>query len=237
VLALPVIRGRWRLGSGVTPARVGSSGQSHELPPVGRSDLDILLTLLAGGTGTEPAAEVGLELLRRFGSLPGVLREPPANLKSVRGIGDRLALRLAAAGELARRLISHERGTPKLYLSGPEDVADMFMREMGGLDREHFRAILLNTKNRILGVRTISIGSLNASIVHAREVFKAAVAESAQAIVLVHNHPSGLPDPSSEDIAVTERLAEAGRILGIEVLDHIVLGSHGFVSLKEMGHL
>jgi DNA repair protein RadC len=108
---------------------------------------------------------------------------------------------------------------------------------MAALDREHFRAVLLNTKNRILGVRTISIGSLNASIVHAREVFKAAVAESAQAIVLVHNHPSGLPEPSTEDIVVTERLAEAGRILGIEVLDHIVLGSQGFVSLKEMGHL
>jgi DNA repair protein RadC len=225
------------LGSGGTAARAASSGPTHELPPVGRSDLDILLTLLAGGTGAAPASEVGRELLRRFGSLPAVLREPPSSLKRVRGIGDRLALRLAAVGELARRLVGHEKRAPKLYLSGPEDVADMFMREMGGLDREHFRAILLNTKNRILGVRTISIGSLNASIVHAREVFKAAVAESAQAIVLVHNHPSGLPEPSSEDIAVTQRLAEAGRILGIEVLDHIILGSHGFVSLKETGHL
>jgi DNA repair protein RadC len=204
---------------------------------VGRTDLDILLSFLAGGTGPEPVTEVGRELLRRFGSLPAVLREPPSSLKSVRGVGDRLALRLAAAGELARRLVSHEKQAPRLYLSGPEDVADMFMREMACLDREHFRAILLNTKNRILGVRTISIGSLNASIVHAREVFKAAVAESAQAIVLVHNHPSGLPEPSSEDIAVTERLAEAGRILGIEVLDHIVLGTHGYVSMKETGHL
>lgn len=207
------------------------------LPPVGRSDFDILCVLLAGGTGAQPAHEVTRELLSRFGSLSGVLREPPSSLTKVRGIGDRLASRIAAARELAGRLRSHETGTPRLYLTGPEDVADMFMREMAALDREHFRAVLLNTKNRILGVRTISIGSLNASIVHAREVFKAAVAESAQAIVLVHNHPSGLPEPSSEDIAVTERLAEAGRILGIEILDHIVLGSQGFVSLKEMGHL
>ena len=199
--------------------------------------MDILCVLLAGGTGTEPVNSVGRELLERFGSLTGVLREPPSSLTRVRGVGSRLASRLAAARELAGRLRNLERGAPRLYLTGPEDVADMFMREMAALDREHFRAVLLNTKNRILGVRTISIGSLNASIVHAREVFKAAVAESAQAIVLVHNHPSGLPEPSSEDIAVTERLAEAGRILGIEILDHIVLGSQGFVSLKEAGHL
>jgi DNA repair protein RadC len=207
------------------------------LPTVGRSDLDILVVLLAGGTGTEPVHTVGQELLARFGSLAGVLREPPSSLKRVRGVGDRVASRLAAARESASRLITHDRGAPKLYLTGPEDVADMFMREMATLDREHFRAVLLNTKNRILGVRTISIGSLNASIVHAREVFKAAVAESASAIVLVHNHPSGLPEPSSEDIAVTGRLVEAGRILGIDILDHIVLGSQGFVSLKEAGHL
>jgi DNA repair protein RadC len=214
-----------------------SGGTGGGVPTVGRSDLDILVVLLAGGTGAEPAHSVGRELLERFGSLAGVLREPPSSLKLVRGVGDRLAARLAAAREMASRLLTHESGAPKLYLTGPEDVADMFMREMATLDREHFRAVLLNTKNRILGVRTISIGSLNASIVHAREVFKAAVSESAQAIVLVHNHPSGLPEPSSEDIAVTERLAEAGRILGIEVLDHIVLGSQGFVSLKEAGHL
>ena len=218
-------------------SRTWQSERDGELPPVERSDLDILCVLLAGGTGTEPAHSVGKELLERFGSLSGVLREPPASLMVVRGVGSKLASRLAAAREVARRFRTHEKRAPRLYLTGPEDVADMFMREMAALDREHFRAVLLNTKNRILGVRTISIGSLNASIVHAREVFKAAVAESAQAIVLVHNHPSGLPEPSTEDIVVTERLAEAGRILGIEILDHIVLGSQGFVSLKEMGHL
>jgi DNA repair protein RadC len=208
-----------------------------ELPPVDRSDLEILCALLAGGTGPVSALEVGHELLERFGSLSAILREPGSSLTRVTGVGRGLVVRLAAAREIGRRFWIHERRAPKLYLSGPDDVADMFMREMSELDREHFRAILLNTKNRILGVRTISIGSLNASIVHAREVFRAAVAESAQAIVLVHNHPSGLPDPSSEDVVVTERLAEAGRILGIEILDHIVLGSQGFVSLKELGHL
>jgi DNA repair protein RadC len=225
------------VGSKGDATRHWSTDTGGELPPVGRSDLDILCMLISGGTGSESVRSVGAELLKMFGSLSEVLREPPSSLTKVRGVGSRIASRLAAARELAGRLRAHEKRAPRLYLTGPEDVADMFMREMATLDREHFRAVLLNTKNRILGVRTISIGSLNASIVHAREVFKAAVAESAQAIVLVHNHPSGLPEPSSEDIVVTERLAEAGRILGIEILDHIVLGSQGFVSLKELGHI
>lgn len=212
-------------------------GWAGEIPPLEVTDLDLLCSLLCGATGSLPATEVGEELLGEFGSLTEVLMEPPSNLMRVRGIGRGAARRLRAARELGRRLWIQEKRTPKLYLGGPEDVADLLMTEMARLDREHFRAILLNTKNRILGIRTISIGSLNSSVVHAREVFKSAVSESAQAIVLVHNHPSGVPDPSAEDLAVTERLAEAGRILGIEILDHIVLGREGYVSIKELGHL
>lgn len=212
----------------------GSGGQ---IPPVEVSDLELLCLLMAGSTGGEPAAQVGRELLERFGSLGGVLREPPSSLVRVRGVGRSLAARIRAAREIGKRLWAQERVAPRLYLAGPEDVADLFLAEMSTLDREHFRAILLDTKNRILGLRTISIGSLNSSVVHAREVFKAAVHESAQAIVLVHNHPSGSPEPSPEDLAVTGRLAEAGRILGIEVVDHVILGSQGFISLKELGHV
>jgi DNA repair protein RadC len=223
--------------------RISESGRlwrlspGSDVPPVELSDLELLCVLIAGGTGPLPVVEVGMELLSRYGSLVAVLKEPPSNLTEVRGVGRGIAARLRAAREMAKRLRAHERSAPKLYLAGPEDVADLLMREMADLDREHFRAILLNTKNRILGVRTISIGSLNASVVHAREVFKAAVTESAQAIVLVHNHPSGLPEPSAEDLLVTERLVDAGRILGIEVLDHVVLGSQGYASLKELGHM
>jgi DNA repair protein RadC len=206
-------------------------------PPVEPTDLELLCALLSGGTGTLPVSEVVVSLLGRFGSLAGVLREPPSNLMRVRGVGRRAADRIRAARELGLRFWARERRSPRLYVSGPSDVADLFMREMGALDREHFRAVLLDTKNRILGVRTISIGSLNSSVVHAREVFKAAVFESAQAVVLIHNHPSGQPEPSSEDLAVTRRLAEAGRILGIEVLDHVIVGTQGFVSLRELGHL
>ncbi len=225
------------MGKVKSRGRAWATGREGDLPPVGPTDLEVLCVLISGGTGMEPAADVGRELLDRFGTLGGVLKEPPSSLTQVRGIGRGLAARLRAARETARRFRVHEERSSRLYLTGPDDVADLFMAEMAGLDREHFRAVLLNTKNRILGVRTISIGSLNASVVHAREVFKAAVAESAQAIVLIHNHPSGLPEPSAEDILVTERLCEAGRILGIEVLDHIIVGSHGYVSLKEQGHL
>jgi len=214
-----------------------ADGGGGHLPPVEASDLELLSLLLSGGTGRSPAAQVSEALLDRFGSLGDVLKEPPSSLVRVRGVGRRAASRLRAAREVGRRFWTHERRSPKLYVSGPSDVAELFMREMGGLDREHFRALLLDTKNRILGVRTISIGSLNSSVVHAREVFKAAVSESAQAIVLIHNHPSGLPEPSSEDVAVTRRLVEAGRILGIEILDHVIVGSQGFTSLKELGHI
>ena len=229
--------GTCRLGERADAARAAFLGPSGTVPPVEPTELDLLCSLLTGGTGCEPAERVGRELLDRFGSLGSVLREPPSNLTRVRGVGRSLAARLRATGEIARRVLGNEGRRPPVYLSGPEDVADLLLREMSSLDREHFRAILLNTKNRILGIRTIAIGSLNASVVHAREVFKAAVAESAQAVVLVHNHPSGVPDPSEEDIVVTERLSEAGRILGIEVLDHIILGRQGFVSLRELGHV
>lgn len=233
------LRGVWaeaELGEGRDAAR-WFSVRSGAVPPVEPSDLELLCALLSGGTGSLPVAEVGTALLERFGSLSAVLREPPSGLTRVRGVGSKIASRIRAARDVGRRFHASERQEPKLYLSGPDDVADLLMEEMSGLDREHFRAILLDTKNRILGLRTISIGSLNSSVVHAREVFKAAVSESAQAIVLVHNHPSGLPEPSQEDLAVTGRLAEAGRILGIEILDHVVLGTQGFVSLKELGHL
>lgn len=217
-------RRAWRAGSGT-------------IPPVALTDVELIAAVVAGNTGPVEPREVALRLLERFGTLDDVVRETPSALTSVRGVGRRTAARLRAAGEISRRIGAAERRMPKRYVSGPEDVADLLLPEMAGLDREHFRAILLNTKNRILGVRTISIGSLNTSVVHAREVFKAAVSESAQAIVLVHNHPSGLPEPSGEDLLVTRRLAEAGRILGIEVLDHVVLGSQGFVSMRELGHL
>ena len=207
----------------------GRNVSSGGIPPVQPTDAELLALLASGATGSVPADVVSDCLLAEFGSLWAVAR--------VRGVGRSLTARIRAVREIGQRFSRLERNAPKIHVSGPEDVADLLLEEMRALDREHFRAILLNTKNRILGVRTISIGSLNASVVHAREVFKAAVTESAQAIVLVHNHPSGQPEPSPEDLAVTDRLVDAGRILGIEILDHVILGSRDYVSLKELGHI
>ncbi|MCL6614990.1 MAG: DNA repair protein RadC, partial [Firmicutes bacterium] len=114
-------------------------------------------------------------------------------------------------------------------------VSGLVMEEMRFLDREQFRIILLDAKNHVLGIRVVSVGSLSSSIVHPREIFKEAIARSSAAIILVHNHPSGDPTPSHEDIEVTRRLVEAGRLLGIEVLDHVVVGDNRYVSFKEKG--
>lgn len=134
--------------------------------------------------------------------------------------------------ELIRRVMESETDR---YARKPDDVFQIVAADMAGLDKEHFIILILNTKNRILSKELISIGSLNSAIVHPREVFKPAVIKGAAAIICVHNHPSGDPTPSPEDISLTERLIRAGEIMGIDVLDHIIIGTEGYVSLKEQG--
>lgn len=119
----------------------------------------------------------------------------------------------------------------------PEDAAGLVMEEMRHLDREHFRALLLNAKNQVIGQEIISIGTLNSSAVHPRELFKNAIKRSAAAIILIHNHPSGDPSPSREDLEVTRRLIEVGHIIGIEILDHLIIGDNRFSSLKAKGFM
>lgn len=122
-----------------------------------------------------------------------------------------------------------------MTISSPADAAGLVIEEMRHYLREHFRVLLLDTKNKVLGMEEISIGSLNTSLVHPREVFRPAIRKACASVILIHNHPSGDPTPSSEDIAVTRRLYEAGRLLGIEVLDHVVIGDGRFVSFREKG--
>lgn len=176
-------------------------------------------------------------LVREFGSGLAAVSATQVDLKKVPGIGSEIARKVSAIKCLAIQM--QELGDKKdiTYINGPEDVFDLLSREMSALDREHFRVILLNTKNKILGVRTVSVGSLNAAVAHPREIFKSAIEMSAQSIVLVHNHPSGLPEPSREDIIITSRLVDAGKILGIELTDHIILAGGNFVSLVEDGHI
>ncbi|MNW46378.1 hypothetical protein D3C74_236710 [compost metagenome] len=134
--------------------------------------------------------------------------------------------------ELVRRVMEE---APIRYIRKPEDVYEMVAADMSSLDKEHFMIILLNTKNRIISKEIIAVGSLNKAIIHPREVFKSAIIKGAASIVCVHNHPSGDPTPSPEDVGLTKRLINSGEILGIDVLDHVIVGTEGYVSLKEQG--
>lgn len=165
----------------------------------------------------------------------GVAGLRPDDLMGVRGVGPVAAARVLAGLELSRRATVF-RVLERAAVSSPEDVAGLCGPRMAGLDREHFWALALNTKNRLLRLFEVSVGSLSASIVHPRELFKDAVRHSAASLVVVHNHPSGDPTPSGADIQLTRRLVKAGDVLGIEVLDHVVVGDPTtFVSMRDSG--
>ncbi len=153
-------------------------------------------------------------------------------LNTIKGIGKSKACQIIAAIELGKRL-SRSTLESKKAIRSPKDVKDIFIDDMRFLEKEHFKVVFLNTKNEVIAFETISIGSLNASIVHPREVFNRAIKKSSASIILLHNHPSGNCEPSKEDINVTKRLIEAGKIIGIEVLDHIIIGDGDYFSLKE----
>src|SRR5690606_9894636 len=144
---------------------------------------------------------------------------------SIKGIGEAKAVQLLAAIELGRRL-SQKQVDSRFTIRSPKDAADYLIPEMSSLRQEHFVVLFLNVKNQILHKQTIFIGSLNSSIVHPREIFREAVKRSAASIICAHNHPSGVPTPSPEDIEVTKRLLEAGFIIGIELIDHVIIGDH-----------
>jgi DNA repair protein RadC len=199
----------------------------------GLSALDVARRLLSrgrggrhAGTGADGARHRDLRYLATA-SLEELIQVP--------GVGPAKAVQLKAAVELGRRISASNDARP--LVRSPRDVSALVMEEMRFLDREQFRTVLLDAKNHVLGIRTVSVGSLSSSIVHPREIFKEAIARSSAAIVLVHNHPSGDPTPSREDVEVTRRLVEAGRLLGIEVLDHVVVGDKRYVSFKEKGIL
>ncbi len=153
-------------------------------------------------------------------------------LVKIKGVGICKATQILAAVELGRRISTH-RGEEKIKINSPKIVLNLLMEEMRYLKREHFKTIILDTKNQIISIENISIGNLNQSIVHPREVFNLAIKKSANSIILVHNHPSGDPTPSLEDVNVTNRLVEAGNIIGIKVLDHIIIGDNKYISFKE----
>jgi DNA repair protein RadC len=197
---------------------------------------ELLAILLRTGTKDESVIQMSYNVLKEFEGLRMLQDATPDELMKINGIGQAKAVLLCAALELGKRLGRMDLNENYIIRS-PEDAAQYVMKEMRFLTQEHFVCLYLNTKNQILQRRTIFIGSLNASIVHPREVFKEGIRRSSASIICMHNHPSGDPTPSREDISVTERLVEAGKVLGIEVLDHIIIGDQRYISLKEKGYV
>ena len=205
---------------------VGATGLSHA---------ELLAILLRVGIKGENAVRLAERLLAQLGGLPGLHRMSHADLCQVKGIGQAKAAQLIAAIELGRRIAvsaPDERPT----ISSPADAANLLMYQMSALEQEYLYVILLDTRNRVLG-KPLEIyhGSLNTSLIRTGEVFREAVKANAAGLIVAHNHPSGDPSPSPEDVAVTRTLVEAGKLLDVEVLDHLVIGRQRFVSLKERG--
>jgi DNA repair protein RadC len=200
------------------------------------SNQELLAILLGSGTREESVMALSNRLLMHFEGLKLLKDATIEELTAIKGIGSAKGVLILSALELGKRL-SQYKPNERYVIRSPEDGADYVMEELRNLNQEHFVVLFLNTKNQIIHRQTIFIGSLNASIVHPREVFREAVKRSAASIIVAHNHPSGDPTPSQEDIHVTKRLAESGKIIGIELLDHLVIGDRKFVSLKEKGYL
>lgn len=188
-------------------------------------------------TGTRAVSAVGLaeQMLRRNlngAPLVNLYQDSLLDLQEIPGIGQVKAAQVHAVLELSKR-ISKQRHAEDVKITSANAVANIYMEELRHLKQEYFKVIYLDTKNKIISDENISIGSLNASIVHPREVFKNAVKKSANSIIILHNHPSGDPAPSREDIDITRRIRKSGELLGITLLDHIIIGDHRYVSFKE----
>jgi DNA repair protein RadC len=196
---------------------------------------EILAVILGRGIAGESVMVTAQRLLSQFGNLKGIAGASVEELSQVKGIGLAKAAQIKAAFELSRRLEGYPQAEDKPVVKTPEDVASLVRGRLKGKKKEHFLALLLDTRNQLIKVSEIAIGSLDASIVHPREVFKEAISASAASVIFAHNHPSGDPTASEDDIRLTKRLAKAGEIVGIDVLDHIIIGDKNYLSLKREG--
>jgi len=213
-------------------SRYGPRERILQLGEMRLSDAECLALLLRTGQRGESAEQMAQRLLRRFGGLSSLADAPVREIAGERGVGAARASALGAAFGVARRL-AEERMRPGASVRSSRDVASVVRESVRGLRRETFFALLLDARRRILSLRVVSQGSADAAIVHPREVFSPAVREGASAVVVAHNHPSGDPTPSAEDRDVTERLRRAGELLGIEMLDHVVVGDGRCFSFAE----
>lgn len=204
------------------------------LGPQALTNAELLAILLRVGVQGENAVEVGQRLLKKFNGLNGLHRAPFKELMDQHGLGEAKAAQIKAAIELGRRL-TLETPQERPAINSPADAAALIQYEMSALEQEHLRVILLDRRNRVLEVIEVYKGSVNSSQVRVGELFKDAIRANASAIIVAHNHPSGDPTPSPDDVAVTRAIMQAGKLLDIGVLDHLVIGSGKWVSLKERG--
>lgn len=200
------------------------------------TNAELLAILIRTGTASLSAVHLAERVLSQTGGLKGLTDSTIESLVQLKGIGPAKAVQILAGIELGRR-ISRAMPEERFTIRSPQDAADYFMDELQHLSQEHFVCLFLNTKNQVIGKEVIFVGSLNASIVHPREIFRKAIQRASAAVICLHNHPSGDPSPSMEDFNVTKRLKEAGKILGIDVLDHIIIGTQRFYSMKEHGNI
>jgi DNA repair protein RadC len=198
------------------------------------STAELLAIVLRTGVGGQNVLAMATSLLARFHGLGGLAKASLDELRREKGLGLAKACQLKAALELGRRMLI-ESPDERPQVHSPVEAANLVLLEMGFLDQEHLRVILLDTKNTLVRIVSVYVGNVNTAVIRMSEVFREAVRGNCPKVIVVHNHPSGDPTPSPEDVRVTQELVAAGKLLDIEVLDHLIIGQHRFVSLKERG--
>ncbi len=232
----------------IEESKVKKSFTIHDLPASERprerlqkfgaealSAQEILAVILGRGISGESVMVTAQRLLSQFGSLKGIASASLEELSGVRGIGLAKAAQIRAVFELTSRLEDYHDSEKREVVKTPEDVVAQVRSRLKSKKKEYFLALLLDTRSQLIRIAEISVGSLDSSIVHPREVFKEAISASAASVIFAHNHPSGDPEASEDDISLTKRLAEAGEIMGIDVLDHVIIGDRKYLSLKREG--
>ena len=214
------------------PATERPRERLRDYGPAALSTSELLAIILKTGVRGESVLNLAAKLVTRYGGLSGLARASLSELQATKGMGLAKACDLKAALELGRRLAA-EHPEDKATVLSPQDVMNLLGTQMSLLEQEQLRVVLLDTRNRVLGMPTVYAGNVNTSVVRVGELFREAIRNNAVAIVVVHNHPSGDPTPSSEDVAVTRLIADAGKLLNIDVLDHIVIAGGRCISLKE----
>lgn len=196
------------------------------------SNSELLAVILRTGTRNENVINLSQRIITAFNGINGLLEASQEDLMKISGIKEAKASQILSMAEMAKRFQTYRSGD-SYKINSPADAADLIMVELREFKQEILKVLLLNTKNVVIGIHNASVGSLNSSIVHPREIYKEAIRKSAASIIMVHNHPSGDPSPSSEDIAATTRIKEVGKIVGIELLDHVIVGDGKYISLRE----